>query len=536
MFTATLLRSVFRVAAFLFGAFCLDVGSVQAKDATQSTAEMTARRVEATQFFRAPMSSIQLVAPEEGIEHLRKDPRSYIDAELRSDGKSYGLVELKLKGAEGSFRPVDEKPCFTIAFKKHAGATFHGLEKFHLNNAREDPSFLRQTICGEIARSGGVPAARCTHAFVRLNERDLGLYVLVESYTRDFLADFYKDTGGALFEGGFCKDIDEGLILHFGASDVSEIDPLLAACREEDSAQRWQKLRTNLDVDRYASFLAMESLLGVGDGYDFFRNNYRLYREPKTHLVSFILHGMDEPIKDVNFPIQRSPDSIVGRAFISDPEGRRLYRERAADLYQRAFLKTDWPARVDELIRRVQAGFAATHREPDGGLMDNMKEFRGMVKERVERIGAMLADLPEPPVFDKAGVALLTKGWFAQTGDNAKLDRANVAGEAVFRITMSGPGQASWRLSLQLGAGKYRFTAKLKTSGVRGGTGAGLRISGHDPAGEWSKGDGGWLPVSYEFEIGEGGGDVVLVAELRASSGTVLFADKSMQLVHEKEN
>ena len=62
----------------------------------------------------------------------------------------------------------------------------------------------------------------------------------------------------------------------------------LVRSREPDDAARWKKLGAILDVERFASFLAIEALLGVGDGYDFGRNNYRIYHDPITKLLSFI--------------------------------------------------------------------------------------------------------------------------------------------------------------------------------------------------------------------------------------------------------
>ena len=57
------------------------------------------------------------------------------------------------------------------------GRTFHGLRKFHLNNAVQDGSFLHELISGEIFRAGVVAATRVAHARVWLNDRELGLYV-----------------------------------------------------------------------------------------------------------------------------------------------------------------------------------------------------------------------------------------------------------------------------------------------------------------------------------------------------------------------
>ena len=58
-------------------------------------------------------------------------------------------------------------------------------------------------------RNAGVPASRCSHAFVEVNGRDLGLYVVKEAFSKDFLGYFYNNTDGDLWDGGFVREIDE---------------------------------------------------------------------------------------------------------------------------------------------------------------------------------------------------------------------------------------------------------------------------------------------------------------------------------------
>jgi hypothetical protein len=487
-------------------------------------------RAEIARFLTGPIQRLELEIKDVDLEALRKEPRRYVEASIRSGGKLYRGMAVKLKGAEGSFQPIDAKPCFTINSDKYKGGErFHGLKKFHLNNAREDPSFLRQMLTGEMAQAAGVPAQRCTHAIVTMNGRELGLYVLAEGYTKDFLSEFFADPKGDLYEGGFCKDIDDGLTKDEGdPKDFKAIDQLLAACREENATKRWPALKAVLDTDRFASFLAFEALVGVGDGYDFFRNNYRIYHDPKTRLLSFILHGMDQPLGDAGFPIERTPESIVGRAFVGCPQGRQLYRQRVGELYQKLWAKRDWPSRIDAAARKVRAELDS-HRAKE--LAEPMEQLRQMVIDRKIGIAEQLARFPIPPEFGPDGAARLTKGWAPKQEGDAHLERSKVQGQDCLRVIAEGQAQASWRTSIRLDAGRYRFDARVKTIGVRDGDGVGLRISGRDPAGEWLAGDSDWKTIHYEFEVPDEGGEVVLVAELRARQGEALFAADSMRLV-----
>ena len=492
-----------------------------------------------TEFFAGPIVRISLELSDKDVQALRDDPRHYVEGRVRDGAKEYAGVAIKLKGASGSFKPIDEKPCFTLNFDKFKGAErFHGLKKMHLNNANEDPSFLHQLLCGEMARAAGVPALRVTHALVEINGRPLGLYVLTESYTKDFFAQFFSDPGGDVYESGFIKDIDEDLQKDEGPpKDFRAIEQLLAAARTDDTAERWGKLRAILDVDRFASFLAIEALLGVGDGYDFGHNNYRIYHDPGTHLLSFVPHGMDEPLADAGFPIQRHPDSIVGRAFVGCPEGRKLYRERVIAIYEKVFAQRDWPGRVAEVSKKVCAAVVKQDAGFTRALGERQAGVRDTVRERIANIRRQIDDLGTPFEFDKNGIAKLERGWRTE-GDGAEHDEVKLDGKPCLHIRADGETKASWRKQLSLESGRYRFEARVRAKAVEGqtddsGEGVGLRISGASRVDKNAiVGDAPWRPVTYEFDTD--GGDVVLVAELRGAKGEAWFAADSLKLVRLK--
>ncbi len=175
---------------------------------------------------------------------------------------------------------------------------------------------------------------------------------------------------------------------------------------------------------------------------------------------------------------------------------------------------------------------AVAARDPDFAkeLAPRMEQARKLVGERVQRIAAQLADMPEPLTFDKTGAARLTKGWSTENEDGATMERITSDGRPILRIAAESNTQASWRAGAALSPGRYRFEARMKTLGVEG-DGAGLRISGKDPTIEWARGDSDWRAVNYEFDVAEDGGEVVLVAELRGRKGEARFALDSLRLV-----
>ncbi|MCX6905795.1 MAG: CotH kinase family protein [Verrucomicrobia bacterium] len=153
-------------------------------------------------FTNGGVLSLRIEISPADVASLRRDSRKSVRAALREGKTVQADIGLHLKGSTGSFRSIDDKPGLTLSFDKFvAGQTFHGLRKIHLNNSLEDPSFLNEKIGGELFRAAGVPAPRVGWATVALNGRRLGMYVLKEGFTEDFLGLHFKNPTGNLYEG-----------------------------------------------------------------------------------------------------------------------------------------------------------------------------------------------------------------------------------------------------------------------------------------------------------------------------------------------
>ncbi len=213
---------------------------------------------------------LKITIPSDGVSQLQTNARRYVSAEIQEGTNHFSRVWLHLKGATGSFRKLQDKPSLTLSFDKfETGQRFHGLSKIHLNNSVEDPSYLNEHVGTAIFLAAGVPAPRASHALVELNGRRLGLYVLKEGFTREFLGQHFEHPAGNLYEPIQGHDIDEELEKQLGASpeDRSDLEVLTAAARMPDLSRRWQRLRGVLDVDRFLSYMAGEIALGHRDGY-----------------------------------------------------------------------------------------------------------------------------------------------------------------------------------------------------------------------------------------------------------------------------
>ncbi len=317
---------------------------------------------EAAALFAGIIPVLNIRIPPAAMAQLRTETdwttvNSYVEVSIEEEnGAVYEHVGLKLKGSVGSFQTIDQKPAFSINTDKYPGAKrFHGLDRFNLNNCAQDASALHELLAGELARKAGVPASRCTHAILKLNnERLLGIYVLKEGFSKEFLAPFFPQTNGRLYDGGFLSDVNPSLELDKG--DPAHQERLLALCNaldNPDEAARVQGTQAAVDVDAYLRYLCLENILSHWDGYSHNINNYRMYENPATGKFHFILHGMDQTWggSDLNWP----PTSRVGAALWSVPANQSKYWQHLSQIVRDCIQPYNWNQRALNLSNALQS-------------------------------------------------------------------------------------------------------------------------------------------------------------------------------------
>lgn len=476
---------------------------------------------------------IEVTGP--ALEALKKNERSYTRATVREGDRVFVDVGVHLKGM-GSFQPLGQKPSFAVKFDKYTpDQEYDGLDKILLNNGVQDPTFLAEYLSTALFRDAGVPAARVTHARVEFNGRPLGLYVLIEAMNKDFLRQHFPSPAGNLYEA-YLQDIDQRLDQDNG-DDTSQKDlrRLLEVCRLEPPQERWRRLPEVLDVDRYLTHCMVEMFIAHTDGYAMNRNNYRLYSEPDTGRFTMIAHGADWGFANTGAPVRPPTGSIVTRAVLASPQGRDLYNQRVRPLFTNVFRLEVFSNRVATAVARLKsdARDEAEARQFAGYGAEMQRRFTA----RHETVARLLAlPDPKPLAFDPAGTAR-PGGWQTdRKAGEAKLDILPRDGRMDLSIQATGPEgcAASWRTTVILPAGKFRFTAQVRTTGVTSAQddpedGAALRISG----GRRQKtlvGDTAWTQASYEFEVSTDGEERTLVCELRAKQGQAWFEMDSLRL------
>ena len=258
----------------------------------------------------------------------------------------------------------------------------------------------------------------------------------------------------------------------------------------------------------------------------------------------FLPHGMDQMFGDPNFPLFDIA-GIVGSAVTQVPEFRQRFRKRVDELWPLLAPEKLNPV-IDGVGKRLKPVLEAMNKDHARGVLAEMQGVKERIKQRHLSVQKIMKSYVEPlvPKFDRKGELVVT-GWTeVKETEDAVHAKQDLPGDKKALVLKVGPGRqciASWRREITLSPGKYEFQSLVKTTGVVGKSdanqkagGAGIRISGGTRANSLS-GTADWALLKHPFEVTQDGQPVILVAELRATAGTVMFDTASMKLVRLKQ-
>jgi len=300
----------------------------------------------------------ELILTDQAIEKLHDEPKKYVRGTFREGEKVYHDVGIRLKGSWGSFQMLDQdsKPGFTIKFNQFVERQkFYGLRRIILNNAAQDPSYIRESIGYSIFRDAGIPAPRTGYATINVNGKSRGLYVQIEAVTQDFLARWFSNTKGNLYEGP--GDVTEWDHLDLDSNqsndDRRDLQLLAETIKEASDYNPWRTISKHVDFDCFNRFMALEQLVNHWDGYTQ-ANNYRIYHNPVTSKFEFFPHGCDQLFEEAHANIFRNQGGILSRALIQTEAGRGQYKETIRLLLDQVWDESTITSRIAEKYKLIR--------------------------------------------------------------------------------------------------------------------------------------------------------------------------------------
>lgn len=256
----------------------------------------------ADQFLRSEsLHSLQIKLSEGALESLGAKPRRYVEGQLVYAGVDHP-VSLKLKGNR-SFRDLDGKPAIKLRFnRENPKGRFLGLKRLTLNNMVDDPTRMRESIGYRVYHAAGLAAPRTAYATLKINEREMGIYLAVEAIDDVFVSSRFGKPIGGLYEAEDGCDFYPADVENFEREEGPAESRLnlarVANAVASESPELWIENSPYIDRDAVISYLAVSTLLGDFDGY-WHSHNYFLYEKGPGGPWLILPWGIDRVFNDV---------------------------------------------------------------------------------------------------------------------------------------------------------------------------------------------------------------------------------------------
>lgn len=259
------------------------------------------------------------------------------------------------------------KPGLRVDLDRYApDQTFVGLKSFVLDNLVQDASMLKERVTMAFFRRLGLPAPREAHARLFINDKFVGLYAVVETIDKGFLArSFGRDSEGKVENDGYLFEYDWVTDYRFEylGSNLDEykvffdpkthenapastlwgpIEDMIQTINEAPDAVFVTDVSPFLDLGLFTKHIALEAFLAEDDGILGYAglNNFYFYRFEKSKRSQFLVWDKDNTFKSVDFPIMKGVnENVLARRLLNVED----YRNRYLDTLLEAALSADEP-------------------------------------------------------------------------------------------------------------------------------------------------------------------------------------------------
>ncbi len=249
---------------------------------------------------------------------------TYYPADVSWDGHVVRNAGIRSRG----FGSRDaRKPGLKLDFNRYvSGQELAGLKGVVLDNFRQDPAMLKETVSMRLFARMGLVTPRAVHARVFVNDEYLGLFAAIELVDKSFLRSTVGEDDGYLYDFEWDGEYRLTWLGHDPRAYASMFKPEthetqppehvfgtlveMITAVNRTSRDAWpQVLPRFFDVEHLMAYVAVESFLSDHDGLagDWGINNFYLYRYAESERFVFIPWD-----KDVNF---REPGRDVEAGF-----------------------------------------------------------------------------------------------------------------------------------------------------------------------------------------------------------------------------
>ena len=313
-------------------------------------------------FDDSVVHDIRLTLKAEDWETLKEDylENTYYKGDMQWRGIKVPNIGIRSRG--GGTRN-GTKPGLKLDMNEFdSKQDFLGLTAVVLDNAWQDPSYMREKIALKFYAQMGIPTPREAFARLFINGVYSGLYIMVEEIDKKFLARAFGEDQGYLYEYDWLsiykfEYLGANTALYSPAPfkpqtnektpDLAPLEAFIRTIHQGNSDADWQlQVGKYTDLKQLMRYAATENFTADPDGFLGYAgvNNFYMYRAKDSTLFKFIPWDKDVsfspadnpyalPIDGYRSSIYRNVNEIVMvRRAMNIPELKQVFNTAASDL------------------------------------------------------------------------------------------------------------------------------------------------------------------------------------------------------------
>ena len=362
--------------------------------------------------------------PFDDANRPQQPPEEFEQGEMPQMPENFQMPEAGQGGDRGGMRQeisADQiKIPFMIKFNEYVnGQTYQGYTNLSIRNygTSYDAAMLQEPITNLAAQLVDMPATDTAYAGFKFNDDEEKLYVISELVNENYLAQYFENANGILYKaelGSTLSYVDEDPSSYANSftqqTRVNDADllPLINFMRfldQSDDAAFEKELPNYLDVDSFATYLAVNAMLVNTDSMLGMNNNYYLYYDEETRQFTLLMWDANESFGKLGGSTsydlsltntQNRADNRGGPGgmgggqnallmrFMANTTFKALYEEKLQEVYEKAFTSGAMINAIDqysELIHSANDERNLVEVEAYEQAVEKMKTFIGQRME-----------------------------------------------------------------------------------------------------------------------------------------------------------
>ena len=292
-------------------------------------------------------------------------------------------------------------PKWSFEIKLDDGKIMH-LDNFNLSAQVGDPSMMRTILASYVYREMGFQVFDSDFAFIKINNKNKGLYYIIERVEKDFFerrgvpvyeviktifdAKFTFKNGTNIYEF-FEKEINDNENLYNFENFIHTLDTV----KQENI---FNELRKLLDINTYLKYHAASTIIAANDG---FRNNIIFYKRTPETPYETLPWDFDGTFNATFTEIFYGDNEIIDKLLLND-SCLTLYRQYYTYCLENIFIESNLFPVIDEAVKKIRIGYELDPYLGEAGysLDDEVNKLKIFISERRQTLINSLDNLRKP--------------------------------------------------------------------------------------------------------------------------------------------